>query len=187
MNKIIRASIENHRQALAAFESNLAVIEDIASLFIESLRKKGKIIFMGNGGSAADAQHLAAEFVGRFKNNRIPLAALSLATNVSSLTAIGNDYGFDELFSRQVQALANAQDIVVGISTSGQSENVLRAIAAAKQLNIKTVGFLGRDGGALKEMVDIAFLVPTTDTPRVQEIHILAGHIICEIVEEAFL
>ncbi|MFH1875447.1 MAG: D-sedoheptulose 7-phosphate isomerase [Candidatus Omnitrophota bacterium] len=187
MNRIMRASIENHRHALASLESNLAVIEAIASLFIEALRKKGKIIFMGNGGSAADAQHLAAEFVGRFKNNRIPLAALSLASNVSSLTAIGNDYGFDELFSRQVQALASEHDIVVGISTSGKSENVLRAIAAAKQLNIKTVGFLGRDGGALKEMVDIAFLVPSTDTPRVQEIHILAGHIICEIVEEAFL
>jgi D-sedoheptulose 7-phosphate isomerase len=186
MNKIIQTSIDKHKEALSLLETRQADIEAIAFLFITTLKNKGKIIFMGNGGSASDAQHLAAELVGRFKKNRAPLAAIALSTNVSSLTAIGNDFGFEEIFSRQVQALATPLDVVVGISTSGESKNIIWAIKAAKKRKIKTIGFLGNDGGSLKSMVDCALTIPSHDTPRIQEMHILAGHILCEIVEEYF-
>lgn len=186
MDKIIQTSIDNHKEALKFLESSRADIEAIASLFISTLKNKGKIIFMGNGGSAADAIHLAAELVGRFKANRVPLAAIALSTNVASLTAIANDFGFEEIFSRQIEALATPNDVVVGISTSGESKNVIRAVTAAKKLKVKTIGFLGKDGGPLRGMVDVALIIPSHDTPRVQEMHILAGHMLCEIVEEHF-
>jgi len=187
MDKIISDSLKRHREAVDFLEKNSELIEKIASLFIETLKQKGKIIFIGNGGSAADAQHLAAEFVGRFKENRTPLAALALSTNTSTLTAVGNDFGFDDVFLRQVQALANPCDCLVGISTSGDSKNVILAIEAAKQIGVKTVGFLGKQQGALVDKVDLPLVVSINDTPRIQEIHILAGHIICEIVEKHWL
>lgn len=184
MQKIIKYSIEKHKEALGFLEANEKVIAEIAKLFLSCLERKGKLIFLGNGGSAADASHLAAEFIGRFKKNRKALPALSLSTNIPALTAIGNDFGFDEIFVRQIESLATVDDLVVGISTSGESANVLKAIMKSKELGIKTVGFLGRGGGKIKDYVDIALIIPSFDTPRIQEMHILAGHIICEIVEE---
>jgi D-sedoheptulose 7-phosphate isomerase len=183
MEEIIKNAIANHKDALKSLEANYQTIEEIAKLFIEALKNKGKIIFMGNGGSAADAQHLAAELVGRFKKERAPLAALALSDNTSILTAVGNDYGFDQIFVRQIEALANPSDVVVGISTSGKSPNVIKAIAKAKELGAKTVGFLGKDGGDLKPLVDLDLTIASAEAAYAQEIHILAGHIICEIVE----
>jgi D-sedoheptulose 7-phosphate isomerase len=184
MKKTIKDSIDRHKQALVFLEENSAKIEEIASLFISILKNKGKVIFIGNGGSAADAQHLAAELVGRFKKDRAPLAALALTTNTSTITAIGNDFGFEEIFTRQLESLAKTNDLMVGLSTSGESENIIRTTMKAKELGLKTVGFLGKDGGKLKNLVDIPLIIPSSDTPRIQEMHILAGHIICEIVEE---
>lgn len=183
MHIIIKNAIDSHQKSLQALTDQSHHIESIAALFSDALSRGGKIIFMGNGGSAADAQHLAAEFIGRFKKNRKPLAAIALSTNTSSITAIGNDFGFEEIFARQVEALGAVPDVVVGISTSGESKNVISAILKAKQLNLKTIGFLGRCGGALKSLVDIALTIETDDTPRAQEMHIMAGHIICEMVE----
>lgn len=184
MEKIIKNSFDKHKEALKLLEEHIDRIEEIASVFISSLKNKGKIIFIGNGGSAADAQHLSAELVGRFKKDRPALSSLALSVNTSVLTAIGNDYNFNEIFTRQIEALANPCDIVVGISTSGKSKNIINAIKKSKTLGIKTVGFLGKDGGALKDIVDIPLIIPSNDTARIQEMHILAGHIICEIVEE---
>ena len=186
METIIKNSLENHLRAFKLLEGSQEKIKEIAKLFIFNLRNSGKIIFIGNGGSAADAEHLAAELVGRFKKNRKAYAAISLSSNICIMTAIGNDYGFDEIFSRQVEALAQKNDLVVAISTSGESQNVIKAVVSAKRLGLKTVGFLGKSGGKLKSLVDLSLLISTEDTPRIQEMHILAGHIICEIVEEEF-
>ena len=183
MQEIIKNSLQNHKEALTLLENNSKVLEEIAALLTSTLKNKGKILFMGNGGSAADAQHLAAEFVGRFKKNRAPLAALALSTDTSILTAVGNDFGFEEVFTRQVEALGKAGDVVVGISTSGNSKNIIAAIKKAKQLGMKTIGFTGKQEGELNKITDIALSIPSSDTPRIQEMHILAGHIICEIVE----
>ncbi|HIE35755.1 MAG TPA: D-sedoheptulose 7-phosphate isomerase [Candidatus Omnitrophica bacterium] len=184
MEEIINKSINDHKKVIEELILQVPTIKKVAQLFISTLENKGKIIFMGNGGSAADAQHLAAELVGRFKKERRPLAAISLSVNTSILTAIGNDYGFEDVFSKQIQALTKKEDLVVGISTSGKSKNVIKAIEKAKELGIITVGFLGKDGGILKDLVDVALIVPHFDTPRIQEMHILIGHIICEIVED---
>jgi len=186
MNKIVKKSIDGHSEALKLLKQNYQTITDIASIFITSLENKGKIIFMGNGGSAADAQHLAAELVGRFKENRAPLAAMALSVNTSTITAVGNDFGFAQIFSRQVESLASNLDILVGISTSGKSKNIINAIKIAKKSKIKTIGFLGCDGGELKKLVDIPLIISSSDTPRIQEMHLLSGHIICEIVEQRF-
>jgi len=183
MEKIINKAIQKHKEALSLLENNKKVIGDIAALFISTLKSKKKIIFLGNGGSAADAQHLAAELVGRFKVNRKALAAIALSTNTSIITAVGNDFSFDEIFSRQIEALAQPKDLVVAISTSGQSKNVITAVKKAKDMGLSVVGFLGKDGGQLSAIVDSALIVPSTDTPSIQEMHILAGHIICDIVE----
>ena len=184
MEEIIKNAIAKNKEALRFLETSDKKIEEIASLFISTLKNKGKIIFMGNGGSAADAQHLAAELVGRFKKERVALASIALSTNTSILTAVGNDYGFEQVFVRQIQALAKEDDLIVGISTSGKSKNLISAVEKAKEIGLKTVGFLGKDGGDLKNIVDIDLTIPSFDTPRIQEMHILAGHIICEIVEE---
>ena len=186
MNEIIKQAIVRHKEALGLLEASQEKILKISSLCVEALKNKGKIILMGNGGSASDAQHLAAEFVGRFKKQRVPLAAIALSVNTSILTAIGNDFGFEEVFSRQIEALAEPRDLVIGISTSGKSKNVIKAVAKAKELGIVTIGFLGNDGGDLKSMVDVSLIIPFSDTPSIQEMHILAGHIVCEIVDEHF-
>ena len=147
------------------------------------LKQNGKIIFFGNGGSAADAQHLATELTVRYTRNRKAIPALALTTDTSALTAIGNDFGFEDLFSRQVEALCRSQDMVIGITTSGTSPNVIKALKAAKEIGAKTVGLGGRDGGLLPELCDLALIVPDPETARIQEMHITIGHAFCEAIE----
>jgi D-sedoheptulose 7-phosphate isomerase len=161
------------------------VIVQIAQSLIDAYKNGKKVVLFGNGGSAADAQHIAAELVGKYKLVRDPLPALALSTNTSVLTACGNDYGYETVFLKQVQAHVEEGDVVVGISTSGTSKNVLRAMEAAKQKGAKTVGFTGATKEGLGEISDIWLSVPSTDTPRIQESHITAGHIICFLVEDA--
>ena len=161
-----------------------ARIEAVAREMAEVLRRGGKLLFLGNGGSAADAQHLAAEFVNRFLVDRKALAALALTTDTSVLTSIGNDRGMEQIFSRQVEALARPGDLVVAISTSGNSPDVLRAVEAARRLGCRTIGLTGGSGGALAKAVDDAFVVPSQETPRIQETHITLGHALCALVED---
>lgn len=167
-------------------EKFLTEIERFGEMCKETLLRGNTIFFLGNGGSAADCQHLAAEFVGRFKKERKALPAVALTIDTSILTAIGNDYGFDEVFVRQVEALIKTGDLVVGISTSGNSINVIRAIQLAKEKGAGTVGLSGRNGGKLKEICDLCITVPSDVTARIQEAHILIGHIVCEMVDEVF-
>ena len=159
------------------------IIAKIAEVIIEAYRKGKKVILFGNGGSAADAQHIAAELVGKYYLERAPLPAIALTVNTSSLTAIGNDYSFAQVFAKQLEALGEAGDVAIGISTSGNSENVLEALKVAKKKGLITIGFTGKKGGKLKDIVDYCLHIPGNDTPRIQEGHITVGHIICEIVE----
>jgi D-sedoheptulose 7-phosphate isomerase len=158
-----------------------------AEIMVQCLRSGGKLLFFGNGGSAADAQHLAAEFVGRFVLERRGLPAVALTTDSSILTAIGNDYGFDRVFSRQIEALGAPGDVAVGISSSGNSPNVIAAVRQAAKQNLKTIGLSGRDGGALAQCADIPIVVACPNTARVQECHITIGHLLCELVENNLL
>lgn len=165
------------------FETNATLIAETAEKMALALREGHKVLLFGNGGSAADAQHIAAEFVGRFIPDRIPLPAISLATDTSALTALGNDYGYNTVFSRQVQALGNAGDIAIGISTSGNSPNVLEGIDAARSRSLLTIGFTGQDGGKMNGRADVLFRVPSRMTPRIQETHITLGHVLCELID----
>ena len=165
--------------------SCIGQIVQIVNCVIDSLRKGGKIIFFGNGGSAADSQHLAAEFVGRFKKDRKALAAIALTTDTSILTSLANDYGYEVIFAKQIEALGNKGDVAVGISTSGKAKNVIQGIKRAKEANLKTVALTGGDGGILSKTADINLVVPSKVTARIQEAHITIGHIICELTEEA--
>jgi D-sedoheptulose 7-phosphate isomerase len=162
-------------------------IAEAASAIVASLRSGGKLIAFGNGGSASDAQHMAAELVGRYVVDRQALAAVALTINTSSLTAIANDFGFEEIFARQLEALAKPQDVVLAISTSGDSPNVSRALETAKTLGLKKIGLTGNDGGKLRDLVDTCVIVPSNSTPRIQEAHSLVIHILCGIVENAFV
>lgn len=163
----------------------LAQVVESAELIVSTLRAGGKVLLAGNGGSAADAQHIAGEFVSRFHYDRPGLPAIAITTDTSILTAIGNDYGYDRLFSRQVQALGNNGDVFVGISTSGNSANIVEALKVAKEQGLKTIGFTGNKGGKMLEMCDIALRMPSPETPKIQEGHIVIGHIICGLVEAA--
>lgn len=154
-----------------------------AQRIIDTYKAGGKVLLIGNGGSAADAQHMAAELIGRFKLERKGLAAIALTTNTSTLTALANDYGYDTVFSRQLEALANDKDVLIAITTSGTSPNILKAVEVARSKNIKVIGLTGGDGGKLKEIADITIVVPSDNTPRIQEAHITIGHIICNLVE----
>jgi len=165
-------------------ETSADRIAEVAALIADCMRSGGKAIFFGNGGSASDAQHLAGELVGRFRIERNALPALSLTTNTSIITAIANDYEYNMIFARQVEALGRKTDVVVGISTSGNSPNVVAGIRKAKQIGAKAIGLTGRDGGKIAEIADITLTVPSSDTPRIQEAHIVIGHIICDIVEK---
>lgn|SRR5690348_8818380 len=179
----IRRSIEL-KQKLLQDEAFGALVIEAALQIVKALRAGGKVMFFGNGGSAADAQHLAAEFTGRYLKERRALPALALHANTSALTAIGNDYGFDLVFARQIEALGKEGDLAVGISTSGNSPNVLRALETAKAKSIYTVALTGASGGKMKSLADCTICVPSEETPRIQECHILTGHIICEIAED---
>lgn len=163
------------------------VIYKIAEEISKSLKQGGQLLLCGNGGSAADAQHLATELVSRFYCERIALNAEALTVNTSTLTAVGNDYSFDRVFARQVEAKGRPRDVLIGLSTSGESENVIEAIKSAKQMNMKTVAFTGKKDSTLKNLADWTVAVPVEDTPRIQEMHILIGHIICELVERRFI
>ena len=179
----IRSSIEA-KQALLASAEQLAVIEKAIQMTLEALRAGNKLLFCGNGGSAADSQHLAAEFVGRYEKERRSLPAIALTTDTSILTAIGNDYSYDRVFERQVEGLARKGDILFGISTSGNSKNVILAAKKAREMGVKVIVFTGGSGGELKNLADAAFVVPSKKTARIQESHILVGHILCERVDE---
>lgn len=182
---LVLAAIREIARNLEDLEAQAPVIQEIGERLIDVLRNKGKVMFCGNGGSAADSQHLAAELEGRFLIDRRPLAAVALTTNTSTLTAIGNDFGFDAVFERQVRAIGNAGDALVALSTSGNSPNVLRALQTAREMRLFTVGFTGQGGGQMTALCDVCLRVPSRSTPRIQEMHILAGHIVCDIIERA--
>ena len=159
-------------------------IEAAAKICVKSLQNSGKILIIGNGGSAADAQHIAAELVGRYKIERVGLPAIALTTDTSAMTAIANDYGFLHIFDRQVKALAQKGDVVIGISTGGTSANIVNALISANDIGCKTIGFSGKDGGEFNKICDVNLLVNSHDTPRIQEMHILIGHTICHLIEQ---
>jgi D-sedoheptulose 7-phosphate isomerase len=182
LRKNIESSIEVHRRLL---ETCLPAMQAAAEALIAAYRGGRKAIFFGNGGSAADAQHLAAEFVGRYLRERPALPALALHANSSSVTAIANDYGYDQIFSRQIQALAAPGDVAVGISTSGNSKNVIEGLSAARKMGVFTIGLTGAGGGRIRDVVDVLIAAPSKETPRIQECHVLVGHALCDAVEEA--
>jgi D-sedoheptulose 7-phosphate isomerase len=184
-----RRILDAFADAAAAVGALPSVAEDVeraARLMADALRKGRTLLFCGNGGSAADAQHLAAEFMGRYMRERAPLPALSLTVDTSALTAIGNDYGFDRVFARQLSGIARPGDVLVAISTSGRSRNVVEAIAAARERGVAVVGLTGRSGGDMAGLCDVCIRVPSDATPRIQELHIVVGHVLCELVEDAF-
>ena len=158
-------------------------LEEASQLVVDTLKAGNKILLFGNGGSAADAQHIAAELTGRYKTERRGLPGIALTTDTSALTAIGNDYGYDRVFDRQVEALANEGDLLIGISTSGNSKNVINAFKVGQERGCKILGLTGRDGGNMNEYCDVNLIVPSDDTPRIQEMHILFGHTICQIID----
>ncbi len=183
---VIVASIQESikvKQALIEDKHLLSQIAEVAREFVTALGSGHKILLFGNGGSAADSQHIAAEFVGRFQMERTPLPALALTVNTSALTGIGNDYGYENLFARQIQALGTAGDVAVGISTSGKSPNVLKGLAAAKAKGLVTVALCGKFGSMMQEVSQYCLCVPSSETPRIQESHILIGHIVSKIAE----
>jgi D-sedoheptulose 7-phosphate isomerase len=183
VRKSIAASIAVKEQLLDDIRL-IATIGKVSEILIDGLRAGNKLILMGNGGSAADAQHIAAEFVGRFAFDRPALPALALSVNTSCVTAIGNDYGFDLVFCRQIEALGRRGDVAIGISTSGKSPNVLRGMSTARRMGLATVGLTGATWGPLADVVDFCICAPSIETPRIQECHILIGHIISELVEQ---
>ncbi len=182
VTKLIEASIAA-KQSLLNSADLLSTVAKVSQILAEALRQGNKLLLFGNGGSAADAQHIAAELVGRFAFDRPALPALALSVNSSCVTAIGNDYGFDRVFSRQLEALARPGDVAFGISTSGNSPNVLLGLSTAKNLRLHAIALTGRTGGNLLKNVDLCICVPSDETPRIQECHILIGHIISELVE----
>jgi len=177
---------ESIRIKEAALDSNKDKIAAAVETVTDAFKKNRKVILFGNGGSAADSQHIAAEFIGRFQKERRALPAIALTTDTSILTALGNDYGFNTIFARQIEGLAQKGDIAFGISTSGNSKNVIEGIDAAKRLGLKTISLTGCNGGKLAELTDISLIVPSKNTARVQESHICIIHAICELVEEQF-
>ena len=179
------SQLEEHRELFSRLENLAPSIDAAARLFIDTLAGGGKLMFCGNGGSAADSQHLASEFTGRFIKDRRPLAALALTTDSSALTCISNDYSFDDVFYRQVVGLGRQGDCLIGISTSGNSRNVIGAAQAARDGGMRTVGLLGRDGGKLRSLCDVPIVVESTSTARIQEAHSFIGHTLCGLVEHA--
>ena len=181
----IEESIETKTKLLAN-EQLLQTIEKVSAAILQALKEGNKVLFCGNGGSAADAQHLAAEFSGRFYINRKALPAEALHCNTSYLTAVANDYSFDVIYSRIIEGIGNKGDVLIGLSTSGNSKNIIEAFRSAKQAGMITIALTGETGGAMKEIVDHLINIPSTNTPRIQESHILVGHIVCEWVEQEY-
>lgn len=184
-DNIIQRNFAEHLQTIELVHETLAEpIKKISQFLAQSLGKGSTLFWCGNGGSAADSQHLAAELVGRFKKNRRALRSIALTTDSSVLTCVANDYSYDDIFARQVEALGRPRDVLIGISTSGNSENVLRAFKTAKELDLVTVALLGKGGGSAKNLADHSLIIPSDSTARIQEAHILIGHIFCELIEQ---
>ena len=187
MQSTIKNEFNEHIKASKkTIESTSKLIEIAANICIDSLKKGNKILIFGNGGSAADAQHIAAEIVGRYKVERKGLPAIALTTDTSVITAISNDYGYLHVFDRQVEALANEGDVLIGISTGGSSTNVISALKLAKELGCRAIGLSGKDGGKFNALCDVNLIAISDDTPRIQEMHILIGHTICHLIDQAF-
>ena len=184
MKKIIEEHFIEHRAALDSVAGLGESIEKVANVIIHCLKNDGTIFWCGNGGSASDSQHLAAELVGRFVEDRRPLKSIALTADSAVMTCIVNDYGYEHIFSRQIEALGCERDILVGISTSGNSKNVLNALEVSKKKGIITIGLLGKGGGEAASLTDQSIIVPSNSTARVQEIHIFIGHILCDLIEE---
>lgn len=187
MERYIREQIADSaatKQAILENQPLIDVIVEVAKACVEVYRKGKKTLLAGNGGSAADAQHIAAELVGRYGFDRPSIPSLALTTDTSNLTAIGNDYGYDKVFSRQLEGMAQEGDLFIGISTSGNSQNIINAFESAKERGVATVALVGRDGGKMALMADYAIIIPSNATPRIQESHILIGHILCDIIEK---
>ncbi len=184
MKNVIENEFEAHLETILKVKKSMTEpLQKASALIVETLKNGNKVLFFGNGGSAADAQHIAAELTGRYKTERRGLPGIALTTDTSALTAIGNDYGYDRVFDRQVEALAQKGDLLFGISTSGNSKNVINAFKLGQELGCKIVGMSGRDGGAMNNYCDVNLVVPSDDTPRIQEMHILFGHTICQIID----
>ncbi len=186
MDKIISESLKHSIAAKEAlYNTQLANIKQLAQWMIDTIKAGNKLLIFGNGGSAADAQHMAAEFVNRFLINRPPLAAIALTTDTSILTSVGNDFSYDDIFVKQIQALGKEGDLALGISTSGNSPNVLTAVEVAKKMGIKTAALTGKEGGKLIDVADLTLNVPSPVTPAIQEAHLWVEHLLCQIVDEA--
>lgn len=183
MESVFSRALESHIELFSRLIELEGDIERACDFIVASFKSGGKLMLCGNGGSAGDSQHLAAEFLGRFKKERVPLPAIALTTDSSTLTCIGNDYSFGEIFSRQVAGLGRAGDCLIAISTSGNSENVLQAVITANKLGIKTIGMVGASGGRLRQSCDLCIAVPSSVTAHIQEAHIMIGHVICGQVE----
>lgn len=187
MKNIIMSEFRSHEEVIKKVTETMSdTLEEASKLAIQTLKDGNKILLFGNGGSAADAQHIAAELTGRYKTERRGLPGIALTTDTSALTAIGNDYGYDRVFDRQVESLANKGDLLIGISTSGNSKNIVSAFKLGREMGCKILGFTGRDGGQMNSLCDINLIVPSDDTPRIQEMHILFGHTICHLIDEAY-
>ncbi len=183
--EFLAAELAAHQAVFTQLSAMLPQIAEVAQCLRDCLQRGGKILLMGNGGSAADSQHIAAEIVGRYKCERRGLPAMALTTDTSILTSVGNDFGFDHIFSRQVEALCNPADVVIGISTSGNSANVVKAIEKAREIGAFTVAMAGGTGGKLTDLCDFCLVIPSSDTPRIQEAHIFIGHSLCHLLESA--
>jgi len=183
INNELTSHLETITAVIKSIEKDLIKASQIT---VDTLKAGNKVILFGNGGSAADAQHIAAELTGRYKTERKGLPGLALTTDTSALTAIGNDYGYDRVFDRQVESLAREGDLLIGISTSGNSKNVVNALKLGSEMGCKTLGLSGRDGGAMNDVCDFNLVVPSNNTPRIQEMHILFGHTICQCIDKAF-
>ncbi|WP_457597570.1 D-sedoheptulose 7-phosphate isomerase [Hydrogenimonas sp.] len=187
MLSVIEKELQSHQKVLEQTIAGLQHFIYTAGVIVtEALERGNKVLLFGNGGSAADAQHIAAEFTGRYKIERPGLPAIALTTDTSALTAIGNDYGYEHIFERQLEALAHEGDVAIGISTSGNSPNVIKALQRAEALGCKRIGFSGKGGGAMNGVCDLNIIVPSDDTARIQEMHILIGHILCQLVDNEF-
>ncbi|WP_072681752.1 D-sedoheptulose 7-phosphate isomerase [Arcobacter sp. LA11] len=184
MKNVIESEFLSHLETIQkVIETMNEPLKEASQITVEALKNGKKVILFGNGGSAADAQHIAAELTGRYKTERRGLPGLALTTDTSALTAIGNDYGYDRVFDRQVESLAQEGDVLIGISTSGNSKNVINAFKVGQEIGCKIIGLTGRDGGAMNDYCDVNLIVPSDNTPRIQEMHILFGHTICQIID----